>query len=106
MGADVGERMEGRGVRVVVLDHTAVLGGAELALVRLLDHLDPQVQTRTVLFADGPLVRRLEEAGQRVEVVPLDPGLASTDRQAAGRSKLSVLSSALRALPFVVRLGL
>ena len=107
MGADRGERMEGRALlRVMVLDHTAVLGGAELALARLLDHLDPQVQTRTVLFADGPLVRRLEEAGHQVEVMPLDPGLAATDRESAGRSKLAALSGVLRSLPFVVRLGL
>ena len=44
-----------RPVRVAVLDHTAELGGAELALTRLLDALDPAlVDPVVVLFSSGP----------------------------------------------------
>ncbi|SDB79854.1 Glycosyltransferase involved in cell wall bisynthesis [Raineyella antarctica] len=102
----MGERLDDGALRITVLDHTAVLGGAELALVRLLDHLDPGLQTRTVLFSDGPLAAKLAEAGHPVEVLALDPALANTDRHEAGRSRLTALANAMRVLPFTVRLGL
>lgn len=93
-------------VRVVILDHTGELGGAELALVRLCAALDPiRVQVRVVLFASGPLVSRLEAVGVRVLVLPLDRRVARTDRHAAGRSPLRFALSTLAVLPFVVRLA-
>lgn len=93
-------------VRVVVLDHTAQLGGAELALLRTVAALDPtQVGLDVVLFADGPLVARLRDAGARVHVLPLDPRIAATDRAAAGRSALGAARSVAATLPFAVRLG-
>lgn len=102
----MGRARHSRGVRVVVLDHTAELGGAELALVRLLDHLEEGIDVRTVLFADGPLVGRLEQAGHATEVLALDPAVATVDRHSATGSRLTVLANALRVLPFTVRLGL
>lgn len=95
-----------RPVRVVVLDHTAELGGAELALVRLCAALDPaRVQVVVVLFAEGPLVARLRAAGADVRVLPLARSIATTDRHAAGRSVLHAVASAAATLPFVVRLA-
>mgnify|MGYP002653460185 CR=1 FL=1 len=46
-----------RPVRVAILDHTAQLGGVELALVRLMDTLAERddVEAQVLLFADGPL---------------------------------------------------
>ena len=63
-----------RPVRVAILDHTAQLGGVELALVRLMDTLAERddVDARVILFADGPLVGRLRERGHAVEVLPID----------------------------------
>jgi glycosyltransferase involved in cell wall biosynthesis len=76
-----GDDSYGRPVRVAVLDHTAQLGGAELALVRLLAQVDPRdVEVVVVLFAHGDLEHRLRDAGVRVVVVPLDPGLRDTRR--------------------------
>ncbi|GIG24551.1 glycosyltransferase [Cellulomonas denverensis] len=90
-------------VRVVVLDHTAQTGGAELALLRTCAALDPaRVDLTVVLFADGPLVGLLTAAGVRVRVLPLDPRVATSDRHAAGR--VAALRSAARTLPFVWRL--
>lgn len=95
-----------RPVRVVVLDHTAQLGGAELALLRTCRALDPaRVEVTVVLFADGPLADRLREAGVAVRVLPLDPRIARTDRAAAGRSALGAARSAAATLPFVARLA-
>lgn len=93
-------------VRVVVLDHTAELGGAELALLRTCRALDPaRVAVTVVLFSDGPLRERLREAGVAVRVLPLDPAVARTDRATAGRSVLGAARSAVATAPFVARLG-
>jgi len=97
---------DARPLRVLVLDHTAELGGAELALLRTCAALDPaRVDVRVVLFADGPLRDRLEASGVRVEVVPLASSVATTDRTSAGRLSLSTVVGALRTVPFLWRLA-
>jgi len=92
-------------LRVLVLDHTAELGGAELALVRTCASLGPEVDVRALLFADGPLRARLEELGVRVEIVPLARSVATADRERAGRLSTTTLVGALRAVPFLWRLA-
>ena len=93
-----------RPLRVLILDHTGALGGAELALVRVCAALGPEVQVRVLLFADGPLRSRLERAGVAVEVVELDPGVAGLDRHRAARVSVAQVVRVLRIVPFVVRL--
>ena len=96
-----------RPLRVVVLDHTAELGGAELALVRLLDEVARSAPGRyavtVVLFSDGPLVGLLRGRGHDVEVLPLSPEVGTVDRHAAGGA--AGVRSAARSLPFVRRLA-
>jgi glycosyltransferase involved in cell wall biosynthesis len=90
---------------VAVLDHTAELGGAELALLRTCVALDPsRVEVTVVLFADGPLADRLRAVDVPVHVVPLDPRTAATDRMQVGRSVAGAARSAAATLPFVARL--
>ena len=104
--ADVGRAGEPvRPVRVLVLDHTGELGGAELALVRVCAALGPQVQVRVLLFAEGPLRARLEAEGVAVEVLALDTALARLDRHHAAPSSLARVLRLLRVLPFLVRLA-
>jgi glycosyltransferase involved in cell wall biosynthesis len=60
--------------RVIYVDQTALMGGAEVALATLLAALDrtdwaPEV----VLGQDGPLANRLRDAGIPVQVLPLPP---------------------------------
>lgn len=73
-----------RRLRVLVLDHTAVLGGAELALARLLvcldDAIDDDIETEVLLFSPGPLADRLRGAGTRVDVLPLSDDLVRLGR--------------------------
>lgn len=91
-------------LRVVVLDHTADLGGGELALARLCEALDPaEVQVRVIVFADGPLVGRLRAGGTAVEVVGLGEGVRARSRDALGA--WSSVRSAWSAVPFVWRLA-
>ena len=68
-------------LRVLVLGHTAVLGGAELALARLLAGLDAtQVQAEVLLFSAGPLAERLSSADVPVTVLPLRDDLVQLSR--------------------------
>jgi len=79
-------------LRVVVVDHTAELGGAELALVRLCAALraagpaSPPVDVRVLLGADGPLRVRLAGLGVVVEVLPLDARVRTASRDAVARA--------------------
>jgi len=91
-------------LRVVVLDHTADLGGGELALERLCAAIDPAVaRPRVIVFSDGPLVGRLREQGTDVEVLMLGEGVRGRSRDALGT--WASVRSAWAAVPFVVRLA-
>lgn len=94
-----------RPLRVAVLDHTADLGGAELALARLARAISPGVvELHVFAFAPGPLLKQIREAGHAAEMVPLPGGMAGLDRHSAGRLGPAI-RSALRLLPFTWRLA-
>ncbi len=57
-------------LRVVYLDHVARLSGGEIALLRLLPHLE-RVNAHVILGEEGPLAARLQQAGISVEVLPI-----------------------------------
>lgn len=90
--------------RVLVVDHTARPGGAELALVRLVEATARDADVRVLLFEDGPLVGMLRERGVRVEVLAVDPEVGTVDRHAAGRASVGALVRVARIVPFEVRL--
>lgn len=94
-----------RPLRVLVLDHSAALGGGEIALLRLCGALGPDVDVRVLLFADGPLVGRLADAGVAVEVLPLARSVQGLGRQAAGRASARRVLDAFQVLRFTVRLA-
>ncbi len=78
-----------RPVRVAVLDHTAEPGGAELALVRVLESVDARrVTPVVVLFDDGALADMVRRLGHEVVVVPLAEDVAATDRSAGSAAVL------------------
>ena len=61
-------------MKVLVLGHTAELGGAEIGMVSMARYLPADV--RVVLLDDGPLVHRLRAADVPVEVHDLNAALA------------------------------
>ena len=63
-----GERDER--LRVVYVDHVARMSGGEIALLRLLPHLEG-VNPHVILAEDGPLLGQLQLAGISAEVLPL-----------------------------------
>jgi glycosyltransferase involved in cell wall biosynthesis len=90
-------------VRVVYVDHTAQLSGAELALLRTLQALDG-VDAHVILAEEGPLVERLLEAGVSVEVLPLGRRALELRRDAVGASLLAAREAA-RVAAYAVRLA-
>ncbi len=75
---------------LLYVDHTAELGGAEVALLRLLGALDRTRFTPTVLlFSEGPLAVRLRELTVEVVVLPLGQGMVGTSRNQLGSAILS-----------------
>ena len=55
--------------RILALDHTGVLGGAELSMLDVVAGLDEDVRVR--LFADGPFREALSARGADVRVLPM-----------------------------------
>lgn len=82
-------------MKLLVLDQTAQLGGAELSLFAEVTNLPHQ--SSVLLFEDGPLREMLDSAGVKVQVVDASRGALSVRREAG---ILSVLS----AFPAVTRL--
>ncbi|HUD70032.1 MAG TPA: glycosyltransferase family 4 protein [Acidimicrobiales bacterium] len=75
-------------LRAVVLDHTAVLSGGELAIARAVGGLGSAATVHTILGADGPLRRRLEDAGSTVEVLELDDRARHVNRSTVRPGRL------------------
>jgi glycosyltransferase involved in cell wall biosynthesis len=91
-------------LRVVFIDHVARLSGGEIALMRLLTHLE-NVNPHVILGEDGPLAERLQRAGVSVEVLPIAAQARDLRRDKVslgGASPVAVLHTLL----YVVRLAL
>lgn len=81
--------MKTRPAPVLFLNHTAALGGGEIALVNLIARLDRSRYLPSVLlFADGPLVKRLEDTGADVQVMPATGGVLGAKKDALGARSL------------------
>lgn len=88
------------GPRVVFVDHSARMGGAEHYLLDVVRRLD--LPSRVVLFEDGPFADALGAAGASVSVLNA-PAAIQTVKKEAG--SLSALASAPSLVGFVRRLS-
>jgi glycosyltransferase involved in cell wall biosynthesis len=96
-------RRDGR-LRVVYLDHVARLSGGEIALVRVLPHLQ-NVTPHVILGEEGPLAERLRQAGISVEILPIAPSARDVRRDTVRPGGVSPLD-AVRMLTYIARLAL
>lgn len=86
--ASQGKTQPARRARVLFLDHTAMLSGGEIALLRLVRELDRQkVSPVVVLGADGPLVDALRPIAE-THILPLSAGVAATRKGTLGIKSL------------------
>jgi glycosyltransferase involved in cell wall biosynthesis len=90
-------------LKVVYVDHVAQLSGGEIALLRLLPHLD-RVNPHVVLAQDGPLVEQLHLAGISVEVLPLAPRARDLRKAEVRLDRLDPGAAAATAI-YVLRLA-
>jgi glycosyltransferase involved in cell wall biosynthesis len=92
-------------LRVAIVDHTAVLSGAEIALVRLIEALDrDMVDPVVVLFEDGPLCKQLRLDGVEVIVVPLAADTRAASRDSLFGGPVTAFRRGLSTAIFLVRL--
>ncbi len=91
---------------ILYADHTAKLGGGEIALLNLLTVLDPaRFRPLVVLAEDGPLAIRLRMAGIETTILPLDPALRETRKDTLGTGSLLKLRQIKTLLAYSLRLA-
>jgi glycosyltransferase involved in cell wall biosynthesis len=92
-------------IRVLFFDHTAALGGGEIALLNLVRHLNPRtIKSIVVLGAAGPLVERL---GPEIDTytLPLPVGLATNRKNSLGLATLFQIREILGGLSYILQLA-
>lgn len=91
-------------VRVLYFDHTAQLGGGEIALADAIRNLDASRVTPIVVLAeDGPLAARLRPYAE-THIVPLSPEIAKARKDALGASAGKRIRTAIEMLRYIDRL--
>jgi glycosyltransferase involved in cell wall biosynthesis len=93
------------GARVLFFDHTAVMGGGEIALLNLVRHLDPEKVTSVVVVGtDGALVDRLRPEIE-VYVLPLPSRVGASKKDSLGIGSLFQIREVLGLLGYIWRLA-
>ena len=91
--------------RILFVDHTAQMGGGEIALFKLLRHIDREKFTPIVLlFADGPLGEKLRPDFE-VHILRLGEDVAQTRKDSLGVWSLLKLSAVFKTLWFCLRVS-
>lgn len=74
--------------KILYIDHTALLGGGEIALLGLFRSLDlSRFDPTLLLFEDGPLVTRMR-ATDNILIVPLNDAVSKANRASLGVGSL------------------
>lgn len=90
---------------MMYLGHTAMLGGAEIALFNLVCNLDREsVDPTVVLCADGPLAEQLRPIC-RVQVVPLTARIGTVKKDSIGWHSLLKVRDAIELISYSMRLA-
>ena len=96
----------GAAKRIVFLNHTAALGGGEIALLNTVRAMDRErFIPVVVLFAEGALAEKLRGAGIETRVLELDAAVGQTRKEAVGMGALLKGGKILAAGRFMGRLA-
>src|ERR1700742_4765892 len=91
-------------IRVLFFDHTAELGGGEIALADLIRHLDrARVDPTVLLGSQGPLEQRIQGFAP-VHVMPMDAAVVGARKDALGLRSTLQISAVRAAVLYVLRL--
>ncbi len=94
-----------RPVRVLYIDHTAKIGGGEMALLNLVRHLDrSQFEPIVLLFEDGPLAERLRPSTE-VHVLELDPAVSKAQKDSLGAGSLTQIKAVWLTMRHILRVA-
>jgi len=86
---------------ILYLDHTAKMGGGEIALLNLVMALNPALYRPLVVLAeDGPLAAKLQAAGIDTTILPLDSTLRETRKDSLGVGSLLRLAQVKQLLAY------
>ncbi len=90
--------------RVLFFDHTAAMGGGEIALLNLVRSLNSKKFKAIVLLgADGPLADRMRTIVQ-TEILPLAPNVARQKKDKLGLATLFRFGDAMKVFSYIYRL--
>ncbi len=91
-------------IRVLYFDHTAELGGAEIALADLVRRLDSaRIEPIVLLGSDGPLRKRFSGLAE-VHVLPIDEDILRARRDSLGGRTFASLTAPFRLVRYLLRL--
>jgi glycosyltransferase involved in cell wall biosynthesis len=94
-------REQGNRIRVLFFNHTSAQGGAEIALLNLVRHLDTGKITPIVLFAsDGPIVNKIRPAAE-THVLPLSRSVVDARKDSLGLASLLRIRAVFSAISYV-----
>jgi glycosyltransferase involved in cell wall biosynthesis len=92
--------------KVLYVDHTAALGGGEIALLNLVRNVDPgRYQPVVLLFAEGDLADKLRRAGIECHVLPVDASVLHTRKDSIGVGSLLRAGLLLGTIRHVLRVA-
>ena len=92
--------------RILYVDHTAKLGGGEIALLSLVTHVSrADFEPVVILSEDGPLREKLCGAGIETHILALSPSVRETRKDALGLGSLLRLADAGQTLTYARRLA-
>lgn len=90
---------------ILYFDHTARMGGGEIALLNLVSALSERYYPIVVLASEGPLVAKLRAAGVETHVAPLDDAVLETRKDSLSVGSLLRLRQAAACVRYVVTLA-
>jgi glycosyltransferase involved in cell wall biosynthesis len=92
--------------RILFVDHTAAMSGAEIALLNLAKALDPRrFQPVVLLFSDGPLADAFRDAGIETHVIALASSVMNTRKDDLGGGTLLRIRDVAATLGLVRRIA-
>lgn len=75
--------------RILFMDHTAKLGGGEIAILNLVRHLNLELYEPVFIsFSDGPLVQKLRDSNVTVHVLSLPPDIVHAKKDELGAKSI------------------
>jgi glycosyltransferase involved in cell wall biosynthesis len=92
-------------LRVLYIDHTAKLGGGEIALANLLRYLNLDVvEPIAIFFEKGPLLDRISQ-NVETHIFDLDPEVSSTSKDTLGWGSVLKLAAVIKVIRHVAMIA-